>query len=313
MELLLPPTVSLEDAPCPLGCRPDDRVIVQGRDRISNVPGLFTIVECGSCGLKRTNPRPTPSTIGVYYPDDYGPYHVSDGDRGPSTLSRGGLWAMLGLDFRVVPPVEPGHLLELGCADGDFLVTMQQRGWSVEGIEFSSFAAQKARDRGVDVQVGTVEDAQDPERPPNVIAAWMVLEHLHQPLLALRRMRGWIADDGYLIFSVPDSSSLVNRMLQEWAGDLHLPNHLYHYAPKPLKRLLEESGWKVERIYWQSNAITLLRGMTWYFEDRGMHRAARVSRALMSDRRLRKLKTLLGILLGVTRQSGRIEVWARPV
>jgi len=66
--------VIFESKPCPLGCETDDKFILTGRDRLLNLPGEFTVVRCKGCGLMRTNPRPTPKTIGFYYPDNYGPY-----------------------------------------------------------------------------------------------------------------------------------------------------------------------------------------------------------------------------------------------
>ena len=66
--------VRIEDVSCPLCHLKNDKIILTGHDRIHNLVGKFTIVKCRSCGLMRTNPRPTPDTIGFYYPDDYGPY-----------------------------------------------------------------------------------------------------------------------------------------------------------------------------------------------------------------------------------------------
>ncbi|MCG7928200.1 MAG: class I SAM-dependent methyltransferase, partial [Candidatus Thiodiazotropha taylori] len=66
-------TVELESKPCPLGCSPADEKVLTGHDRINNLPGEFDVVRCGNCGLLRTDPRPTPTSIGFYYPDDYSP------------------------------------------------------------------------------------------------------------------------------------------------------------------------------------------------------------------------------------------------
>jgi len=87
--------------------------------------------------------------MGAYYPDDYGRM---------SSLAR---------DFRVavgaslarrvslrVAELQSGHsvngagsMLEIGCASGAFLQEMKEKGWRVEGIEFSNSAAAAARRR----------------------------------------------------------------------------------------------------------------------------------------------------------------------
>src|SRR5579871_2523561 len=66
--------IAMETVDCPLGCPPDDEILFTGRERLHNLPGRFTVVRCRTCGLMRTNPRPTPESIGLYYPSDYGPY-----------------------------------------------------------------------------------------------------------------------------------------------------------------------------------------------------------------------------------------------
>jgi SAM-dependent methyltransferase len=288
-----------------------------GEDRISHVPGRFTIVQCSACGLKRVNPRPTPATMGNYYPDSYGPYHVSEegdgtGSAASGRLARGRLKSLLGLDTRLIPPMGTGHLLELGSAHGAFLATARALGWTVEGIEFSAFAAEKAREHGLVVQVGSVETADPPTMRPDMIAAWMVLEHLHEPVTTLKRLREWIKPGGYLIFSVPDASSLVQSVFGEWSFDLQLPNHLYHYSPATLHKLLAASGWRVDRIRWQSNPQTFLRSIVFMAGDKNWPRTGRIAQALASDPRWGRTRALLGVVLGWTRQSGRIEVWARP-
>ena len=73
----VPAAVTLESQPCPLGCEPNDSTVFTGRDRLHDLPGEFRVVRCQTCGLSRTNPRPTPDTIGFYYPDHYGPYQTT--------------------------------------------------------------------------------------------------------------------------------------------------------------------------------------------------------------------------------------------
>ena len=67
-------SIQMEDVPCPFGCPQNDEVVLTGHDLLHNLPGEFTVVKCRSCGLMRTNPRPTQETISFYYPDRYGSY-----------------------------------------------------------------------------------------------------------------------------------------------------------------------------------------------------------------------------------------------
>lgn len=307
-----PEGVVLEDRPCPNGCPPEDRLVLEGKDRIHGIEGIFTVIQCVHCHLMRTNPRPTPATIGAYYPEDYGPYQTPVVAAVVPTRFKLFLRRLLGLDSRLTPPIPPGHLLEIGCANGAYMEQMRQNGWSAEGIEFSEAAAEAARARHFDVQTASVETAQQPNAQADIVAAWMVLEHLHEPVSALRKIRRWVKPNGYLIASVPDNDSKVGGLFGAYRYDLHLPNHLYHYSPETMKKVLNTAGWRVERILWQRNSNNLLWSIEYWAADNLNIRWLPVIRWLRSAQAASKIRVALGWLLGVTRQSGRMEVWARP-
>lgn len=311
-----PDTVELEDLPCPIGCAPDDRLVVEGHDRLHGIPGRYRIVRCAYCGLMRTNPRPTPLSIGAYYPADYGPYAVEQprplaGSALPACRAR--MRRLLGFEVRRLPPIPAGRLLEIGCASGSWLAEVRRAGWDVEGIEFSDTAARQARALGLRVQTASVETAHKPTAPIDAVVAWMVLEHLHDPHAALRRLHQWTREGGWLVASVPDANALTRTLFGEHAYDLHLPNHLYHYTTGTLRILLRTCGWQIDRVFWQRNPNNLLWSFEYLAGDRGWTRRLAVVRWLRCAAGAGRLRMLLGWLLGVTRQSGRIEIWARRI
>ena len=308
-----PQNVKLEDAPCPLGCPKSDENVLTGRDRLHNLPGEFTVVKCRSCGLMRTNPRPTPDTIGFYYPNDYGPYQGTEVTVAKTATGfKQWLRSFLRLDSKGIPRIAAGNLLEIGCATGTYMEQMRREGWGVEGIEFSHSAAKFARKKGLAVQVATVESAQAPTQPVDVIAAWMVLEHLHEPVNALRKLLTWVKPNGYLIASVPDAGSVLHQPFAEKRYDLHLPNHLYHFTPSTIAQVLDKAGWRLTRIFWQRNCNTLLMSSEYLARDNGWTRVEHGVKWLRTAKKAGKLRILLGWILGVTRQSGRMEIWAKP-
>lgn len=310
-----PESVVLERSPCPSGCTDhDDREVVVGRDRLHDIPGDYAVVRCGTCSLLRTQPRPTAGTIGLYYPADYGPYHAAP-PRAGSPVSGFKRWLRdtLGLETRCLPLMQPGRLLEIGCASGQYLEQMQRSGWTVEGIEFSDDAAQRARSRGLAVRTGTVEQADAPVQPVDVVAAWMVLEHLHEPVAALAKIRTWVKPGGYLVASVPDAGS----WLRGWFGSrwyaLHLPNHLYHYSPQTMALVLRRAGWELQQVTWQKNSSNLLGSMVYLARDRRWHRLANGLQWLKQAPASSKARILIGWILGVTHQSGSMEIRAQAM
>jgi SAM-dependent methyltransferase len=308
----IPEGVSLESWPCPMKCGAGDFTVLTGRDRLHGIPGDFTVVKCRGCGLMRTDPRPTADSIGAYYPDNYAPYSEMSAELKALSNWKGWLYRLMKLETRRTPPMPVGMLLELGCASGGYLEKLQQAGWQVEGIEFSVSAAQRAREKGLKVQTGAAETAVVADASIDLVAAWMVVEHLHDPLRTLEKIRGWIRGDGYLAISIPLHRASSIRVFGNASYDLHLPNHLFHFNRRSIEAMLDRAGWQVEDCFWQRNPNTLLNTLENSVGDRGWRRTTKIVHWLRTSRSMGKPRLLLGWLLGVTHTSGRVEIWARP-
>lgn len=313
-------SVSLEDVPCPNSCEACDETLFVARDRIHGLPGEFQVVKCLACGLIRTNPRPTPDTIGFYYPDNYGPYvgtQVSGGARdNPQGLTRILLATYHRLiDFKTtaLPPVHPGRVLEIGCASGSFMTKMKSQGWEAEGIEFSPSAAESARKAGHRVHTGALESAPDPKAPYDLIVGWMVVEHLHDPLGALSKLSEWGEPGAWLAISVPDVGAKEFSLFGPAGFAMHIPNHLYHFTPDTLESLLQRTGWKVERVTHQRVLTSWWGGIGNLLEDNGA--PGWLSRffkeRMASSTYLNIVLYPLAWIVASFGQSGRITVWAR--
>jgi len=250
---IFPLGVVLEECNCPLGCAKDDREILRGFDRINGIPGEFTVVRCNQCELMRTNPRPTPETIGAYYPSDYGPYLGTIAKSKTATPSRLASFAKKFIDFRcdTIPDIKPGYALEFGCASGSYLQKLAASGWTAEGVEFSPSAAGRARDLGFKVHVGAIETVSLPASKFGLVVGWMVLEHLHQPVTVLKCLHAATTKGAWLAISVPNCAApSFTTFLGNWFP-LHLPNHLFHFTPDSLRKVLDAGGWEIKRCMQQ--------------------------------------------------------------
>jgi SAM-dependent methyltransferase len=314
----------LEDVACPMGCAVDDEQLFLGRDRFYGRSGTFPVVRCRRCQLIRTNPRPTMAAIGAYYPDLYGPYHRSDNRPTPAARGLAAVreqWQRrLRLDGtrELLPPhLEPGRALEVGCASGGFLLKLQRRGWRVEGIEPSASAAERAAAQGLRVHVGPIETAPEQEQKLDLVVASHSLEHLHQPVDSLRRLRSWARPGALLSCAVPDAGSLLFRRFGAAWYDADLPRHLFHFTPATFTNLLASVGWKVVRVRGQRTPNCLMGSIGNALTDRKGALAHRLGRAFLAfpDSRspLRHLHLPLTIALAAIRQTGRMKVWARAV
>ncbi|HXE82879.1 MAG TPA: class I SAM-dependent methyltransferase, partial [Gemmatimonadales bacterium] len=207
----------------------------------------------------------------------------------------------------------PGRMLEVGCASGSFLSQMARAGWEVSGIEFSEIAGMAARALGHHVHIGALETAPppDPDRPYDLVVAWMVLEHLPDPVQALRRLAAWSRPGAWLAMSVPDAGSLEFRLFRSNWYALDLPRHFFHFTRPTLGDVLRAGGWTVRRMLWHSNPNNLLQSLRYVCLDRGWQATANGLQSIIDGRRGPRLRLLLGRLLGLMHASGRMTVWAQ--
>ncbi|HEY6093514.1 MAG TPA: class I SAM-dependent methyltransferase [Gallionellaceae bacterium] len=313
-----------EDVACPLGCHRHDETILVGQDRIHDLPGQFVVVKCKQCGLMRTNPRPTPQSMANYYPDDYGPYlgtRVAANVVQVPVVEKVAFYKkpiryifkhFFQFNTEVMPPLPPGRMLEIGCASGSFLHHMSARGWQVQGIEFSAKAAEVASGLGYPVHAGSLETAPQPAEAFDLIVGWMVLEHLHDPIAGLKKLRNCAKSDAWLVLSVPNAGSVEFRLFGNRWYALQLPNHLYHFTPNTIRRVLDAGGWKVEKIHHQRVLSNLIASTGYVLIDKGYPRLGRK----LVDYPVRSgwgnfILYPLAWLLSQFGQTGRMTIWAR--
>ncbi len=303
-----------------MGCADGGDVVLTGHDRLHNLPGEFRIVRCRHCGLMRTNPRPTAETIGFYYPDDYGPYQCTRVDlsnvsarRFYSYLKRRGR-TLLQLNTQCLPNLLPGRILEIGCASGSFMHEMAAKGWEVEGIEFSSHAAESARALGYPVYAGALESAPDPKKRYDLVVGWMVMEHLHDPVGALKKLHKWVKPGGWLAVSVPNAAALEFKFFKNAWYALQLPTHLYHYTPQTLGLVLQKGGWRMESLRHQRVLRNLVSSTGYLLQDKKIFLRSAEFLVNFPERAGMKGKMALypfAYILSILGQTGRMTVWAR--
>ncbi len=209
------------------------------------------ISQCGGCGLVFTSDKVDPEGLALRYGEEYysgwlGPVHKKRRER---------LWErrtsrLLGLCGR-------GRLLDAGCGEGLFLHTARGRGYEVGGVEFSPYAASYARERyGLEVQNCRFEDCSYPDASFDIVTFWHVLEHLIDPLAALKRARALLRPGGFLVAAVPNVEDLLGqefyRAVRGEYFKVYTPEskepHLFHFSPDSFRRLIELAGFRVEKL-----------------------------------------------------------------
>lgn len=225
---------------------------------------------CPTCGLGQTWPAIAPAALAAAYPSGYACYHQSSrpasGRRGrlvrsllaaqgysqpdalplPRPLARA-LSRVRGWTWQPPPP-PPGRLLDVGCGSGAYGASLIRLGWRVDGIEIDAGAATRASQAGLNVQTGAAETAALPAAAYDAITLWHTLEHLSEPLAALRRLRPALRPGGRLWVEVPNADGWAARATGAGWRHLDLPRHRFHFTPTSLRLILDLSGFDLLRL-----------------------------------------------------------------
>lgn len=218
-------------------------LINEGPDLLLNRAGHYRLVQCPNCQLIYQNPRPTLTELPNFYPEDYIPY--AENKQRTTRLQQ------LNLDYQMRRRTsrlthyqpEPGHILDIGCATGAFLVAMRQLGWTVQGVELSEHAADYARRmQNLDVHTGTVESAVFATDSFDIITMWDVLEHVIDPKATLQEVRRILKPNGLLVLSLPNPDCWEARLFKQYWVGWDRPRHLHIFSQTVLNNYLQEAG-----------------------------------------------------------------------
>jgi 2-polyprenyl-3-methyl-5-hydroxy-6-metoxy-1,4-benzoquinol methylase len=243
------PLIEWEEPDCLLCGGRDWSPLVEATDSTAGGSGLwFAAVQCQRCGLCFTSPRPSPDSMGQFYPAVYRP-HRTPSLRARRRIRLPRLKRRSHAEYRRLAWRGQGRLLDFGCGGGSFLARMHRQGWQVAGLDISTAAVQRVRSElGLRAYVGSLPH---PELRPgsfDVITMWHSLEHVHAPLDVLREAYRLLAPGGQLLIAVPNIDSLPFRWFgAAWYG-LDLPRHLTHFAPWTLQVILGRVGFRLGRI-----------------------------------------------------------------
>jgi 2-polyprenyl-3-methyl-5-hydroxy-6-metoxy-1,4-benzoquinol methylase len=219
----------------------------------------FKLVQCEDCGLSYVSPRFTEDRTLKLYDDSY--FTNSGFFSGESSRiygysdyeeSRENVETMY---RKIVGQMErfikPGELLEIGSAYGYFLNQARKKGWGVSGIELSKNARTACeREFGIQPFASSLKEFDSSEQFDSIVF-FDVLEHIHDPMNALRNIHAMLKPGGLLVLAVPNSASWVLKLLGTRWEDLQRANsgeHLYFFNRETLNQILEKTGFEVLEI-----------------------------------------------------------------
>jgi len=220
----------------------------------------FRFIACSTCGLQRIDPAPTDAVLtGIYGRSYYDAWGLGSQSESTRRMKKTTFGRLLG---SIRPRLPTGaEVLDCGAATGFLMEAAADMGLEPYGIEISEFGVDEIARRFGRERVfhGELEDAWFP-RPgaEGFQAVFMLdyLEHVRDPVSALRRAHSLLRPAGVLILTTPDTGSFTRRFMgSRWTH--YKTEHLYYFSRGSLKSMLQSVGFEEVRARAAWKSLTL--------------------------------------------------------
>jgi 2-polyprenyl-3-methyl-5-hydroxy-6-metoxy-1,4-benzoquinol methylase len=210
--------------------------------------------ECNQCGFKFIYPLPTQQELTDFYNKTRVNIDlkqtvkklITEFDQSPSNPKKDWFHIVL-KNVQQICKKEKLSILELGSGYGYFIHEMTNKGQQVIGTESTKEYAEAVSE----VINGKIEFIDQPliqqygKEQFDFVYLEHVFEHVLSPEKLLAEIKEVMKQDGVLVLSVPNTSSLFSKLMGKkwpWATP---PDHLYYYNLKSITTLLSKHNLKV--------------------------------------------------------------------
>jgi SAM-dependent methyltransferase len=270
-----------ETVPCPGCLAPDGCVAIEKSG--------FVYRECPACATLWTSPRPPAARLAEFYRSAKSvDYWRTAFYRETAEARREHIFRpRAALVSELLGRAGAGRfdaLADVGAGYGLFLeeVARLDGVGDVVGIEPNPGLASVCRERGFRVVEKAVENIAPGELQANVVTAFEVLEHVHDPDRFLSSVARLLKPGGFLILTTLTSSGFDIQTLWERSKAVTPPQHLNFVSVEGMRKLIERAGLAivelttpgrldvniVENAYAADPAAPLPRFLRYLFEHR---------------------------------------------
>jgi 2-polyprenyl-3-methyl-5-hydroxy-6-metoxy-1,4-benzoquinol methylase len=201
----------------------------------------FSIIQCTSCKLAATSPRPETKDLGKYYQSEEYISHSGKSSGGIGILYRiARRFSLNKKEALIRKYLTPSSLLDFGCGTGEFLETSKRKGWNTYGIEPSDKARRKALEKINNNIFKSLDDL--PEIKVSAITAWHVLEHVDDLNETLQKFKKLLNEKGLVFIAVPNYQAPEAKKYKDYWAGYDVPRHLWHFSKESMQSLLKQNN-----------------------------------------------------------------------
>ncbi len=205
-------------------------------------------LRCSRCSLIFLYPRPRKSDINKIYNSNYFKTRNED-DVGYEDYLKLEPFLRPYFEKKVkqineIVGEKRGKFLDVGCALGILLEIAQKHKYETFGLDVSSFAVEKVKEKGIKAEVGELVKAKFKSNYFDVIVTLQLMEHLLDPLEFLLAAKKFLRKGGVLLLTTPDIEGILPKLLgKKWYG-WDMPDHICYFNKDALNSALEKAGFK---------------------------------------------------------------------
>lgn len=142
-------------------------------------------------------------------------------------------------------------LLDVGCSSGAFLQIAKSFGINAEGVEPAEKPVAYAREQGLKVHLGLLEEVKFPDSSFDAITLYEVIEHVDNPAKILEECRRVLRPGGVLVIGTGNTDSWT-RMVKGSSWDFfdmrQHGGHINFFSNKSIAVLARNTGFEVGKI-----------------------------------------------------------------
>jgi 2-polyprenyl-3-methyl-5-hydroxy-6-metoxy-1,4-benzoquinol methylase len=202
--------------------------------------------------LVYTNPRYQSDLVIESYQAVHDPTYEVERDGRLVTFRRN----LRPLEKMVVKGERLPRLLDIGAHIGTLVEVAKELGWDAMGVEPSRWAAERGRERGLNILNTTLREAKFETGTFDAVTIWDVIEHLSDPLGELSEIQRVLKPGGVLAVHTIDIDSLMSHVMgTRWPWLMEM--HQYYFSPRTLGAMVKQAGLTTEQVRYQGRFLRL--------------------------------------------------------
>lgn len=217
----------------------------------------FGIFKCSECGLGSTKVNSKFNSKNIY---DKSYFNGGQNDGYSNYMDSE---EILKIEFNAIKknilkfkPKLGGELLEIGCAYGFFLETVNSL-FNISGIEMCDDAVNVCKEKGLNVFNADEKNFFTTFGIFDIVVMLDVIEHLIDPSETFQLISEHTKKDSLLVISTGDFGSFCSLLFGKYWRLMTPPQHLWFFNQKSIIKILKKYGFKVESISYPIKFVPL--------------------------------------------------------